>query len=55
MKAPRNPLSKEAHEHFSNKVKRGEKFAGKKKMVKRLEMYDRGHREKKESDWEVGS
>lgn len=46
MKIPKTPLSKEAYAHFRNKVKRGEKFHGKDKMVKRLEMYDNGYREK---------
>ena len=57
MKAPKNPMSKEAHEHFSNKVKRGEKFhsdAEKKKMVKRLRMFDRGFVEKKGPEVEYG-
>jgi len=48
MKIPRTPLTGEAYEHFKNKIKRGEKFAGKKKMIKRLRMYDRGFKGKED-------
>ena len=52
----KQPLSKEAHEYFSKKVKRGERFNSKeehKKMVKRLNMYDRGFKGKEE-EWHKG-
>lgn len=48
MSKPRKPLTKEAYEHFKNKVKRGEKFDGRDKMKKRLEMYDRGFKTNEE-------
>ena len=57
MKTPKNPLSKEAHKHFSDKLKRGERFHSKeerKKMIKRLNMYDKGFRKDKETEIERG-
>ena len=50
MGTPRKPLSKEAYNHFREKVKRGERFHSKKekdKMVTRLKMYDNGFKQKK--------
>lgn len=41
VKIPRNPLSKEAQAHFKDKVKRMHGIE-KEKMIKRLEMADRG-------------
>ncbi len=55
MKTPKNPMSKEAHEHFSKKLKRGEKFntnAERKKMIKRCEMHDRGYHRIKQDEVE---
>jgi len=46
VKIPKSPLSKEAHKHFRNKLQRGEKFSNsfeREKMVKRVEMADRGY------------
>lgn len=57
MKPPRNPLSKESHKHFADKIKRGEKFTSKsekEKMVKRCEMFDRGYKDKHGKQVEYG-
>jgi len=53
----KKPLSKEAYEHFSNKLKRREKFSSeqeKKKMIERCEKYDRGFRDNGSYDIERG-
>ena len=49
MKRPRNPISKEARDHLHGKLDRM-KGMEKKKTIKRLEMYDRGFRQKRD-DW----
>ncbi len=57
MKVPKTPLSREAHEHLTSKIKRGEKFHSrdeKKKAVKRCQMYDRGYKDKKGIEIEYG-
>ena len=45
MKTPRKALSKEAREHLHGKLDRM-KGIERKKTIKRLEMYDRGFRDK---------
>ena len=50
-KIPRYPISKEAKEHLAQKLK---KMRGleKEKAIKRCEMYDRGFKQKKDSEWD---
>jgi len=44
---PRRPISKEARDHLHSKLARM-KGREREKTIKRLEMYDRGYRQKKD-------
>jgi len=51
MRTPRKPISREARDHLRSKLSRM-KGIEKEKTVKRLQMYDRGFRKKREEEWE---
>ena len=52
MRRPGKPISKEAKEHLKSKLDRMNGIE-KKKTIKRLEMYDRGFRAKKDNSWRM--
>jgi len=52
----KEPLNKDAYEHFKKKLERREKFRTKEerdKMIRRVNEFDRGFQKKYDNDWET--